>query len=168
MSDLLTRALNPADADAFRTLRLETLISYGEVFAKYYENMVERPADFWAEFCTETPDKCLFGLFDAGRLVGVMGVEKWERDKKERTALWTYAYLQPAYRGQKNAQSLYAAREDWTKNKGGYKRAVLSILEERGRSIDIHAKNGARFLFAESLQWYDGPAATWHWYEKIL
>jgi len=166
MNCFTTKILRAADSEAFRALRLEAVQSFGDIFANYYQNMLGRPDDFWRRFCTETADQCLFGLFDGDRLIGVVGAEKWDKDETGKTALWTYAYLKPEYRGKKLAQELYRAREEWTKKHPRYERAVLSIQEESVRSIEIHEKHGARYLYTEQTRWYDGPSAPWRWYKK--
>jgi len=160
------RILTSSDSEAFRALRLEAVQSFGEIFANYYRNMEARQDDFWRRFCTETEDQCLFGLFGENKLIGVVGVEKWDKDETGKAALWTYAYLKPEYRGRQLASALYRAREEWTKRHSRYERAVLSIQEESVRSIEIHERHGARYLYTEQMRWYDGPPAPWRWYEK--
>jgi RimJ/RimL family protein N-acetyltransferase len=163
-----TRALNVEDATAFRTLRLETLQFYGEIFANYRQEMEKKPLEFWREFCTETGDRCLFGLFILGKLTGVMGAQKWDEDNTGKTTLWSYSYLRPEYRGRGLAASLYQSREKWTKENSRFERAVFYIREESLRSRQIHEKHGAHYLYTKQMQWYDGPWAPWRWYEKQL
>ena len=161
-----TRALKIDDAAAFRVLRLETLQYYGEIFANYHEEMKKKPFEFWRDFCMPTKDKSLFGLFILDKLMGVMGAQKWDEDKTGKTALWSYSYLRPEYRGRGLAASLYKARENWTREHSNYDRAVFYIRDGNNRSRSIHERHEAHYLYTKEMNWYDGPKATWHWFEK--
>src|ERR1019366_6706134 len=97
-------------APAFRDIRLEALKYYGRNFAASYEEEAARPLAAWRSLCEETARRCVIGLFDLGRLVGISAVEPWEEHKPGQTALLRAAYITPAYRGRGLASALFAER----------------------------------------------------------
>lgn len=166
----IARALNANDVTAFRAIRLEALQIDGNIIGPSYEEENKLTDDQWRQRCTETNDSCFFGLFDQDQLIGIMSAKKWDEDKEGRTVLWGSTYLKSEYRGRKIAEKLYKVRLEWTKrNPNQFRRAVFFIHEENIRSREIHEKQGAKYMFTKSMQWWaSGPIALWHWYEKKL
>lgn len=164
---ITTRGLVPSDWQQLRELRLETLSHYGDIYTNYYRAIEIETNYFWKDLCNETDGHCFFGLFILEKLVGAMRVMTWEEDPSGETALWLSAYMKAEYRSRGLARNLYLAREKWTREKG-YKRAVFYILEGNQRSMAIHEKHGARYMYTSEMEWYGGPKAPWRWYEKTL
>lgn len=163
------RKLNANDSAAFKVIRLEALKNEGHLFGPTYEKENAILDDqWWRERCTETLESCMFGLFDkSNRLIGIMGVKKWETDETEETAVWWTAFVRKeGYRGHGFAAKLYEEREKWTKKR--FKRVKFLILESNARSIAIHEKRGAVHTHTELMEWPSRPTVPWRWYEKQL
>jgi RimJ/RimL family protein N-acetyltransferase len=94
----------------------------------------------------------MFGLFEnSATLVGIMGVQRWEKDESGATAVWWTAFVRPAgYRGHGLAAQLYAEREAWTKAR--YQRVRILIRESNTRAIAIHEKHGAVHIQTEFIE----------------
>jgi len=145
------RRLTISDADAFKNLRLYALKTEGRYFSASLEQEASYSAAQWAELCRETPEKCVFGLFDGKRLVGFM----MARRQDENTAYWGSAYIHPDYRGRGPGRSLYALREEWTRERG-FTRAVFNFFDHCSRSRAIHVSRGARYTHTQgNLHWYE-------------
>jgi ribosomal protein S18 acetylase RimI-like enzyme len=92
------RPLSSADAEAFQSLRLEALRNDPSSFASSYEEECDTPLATVAERLTSVPERCVLGAFDAGRLVGMVGIEK-ETMRKLAHKAWIWGmYVTPAAR----------------------------------------------------------------------
>jgi RimJ/RimL family protein N-acetyltransferase len=163
------RKLTASDSAAFKAIRLEALAHEGHLFGPTYEKeSAIADEHWWRERCTETPESCMFGLFDkSNTLIGIMGVKSWEKDATGETAVWWTAFVRKAgYRGRGLAAQLYAEREAWTKAR--YQRVRILIRESNVRAIAIHEKHGAVHTQTELIDWPGRPTVPWRWYEKQL
>jgi GNAT superfamily N-acetyltransferase len=142
------RPLTPHDAPACRDLRLYALRTEEGAFSSTFAKETKFTTQEWADLCTETPDKCLFGLFDDMKLAGVLLAKKWEKDIAGKTVYWGYAYIHPAYRGRGEGKSLYALREAWS-IEHGFSRAVFNFFAHNKRSMEIHISRGAKPTHSE-------------------
>jgi len=161
---MLTRPLNADDVEAYKKLRLHALDTELKKPSETFEQEQKFSDQQWIERCTETPDRCLFGLFDNDRLVGMLLSKKWEGDKSGHTAYWGHAYIHPNYRGHGEGKPLYELREKWS-TEHGFNRAVFSFLDQNRRSMEIHIKRGAKYMYTEHIKCHDGLTEPWHWFE---
>jgi RimJ/RimL family protein N-acetyltransferase len=162
------RPLTPADAPAFRAIRLEALKHDGRYFAASYEAEAARPLDAWRSLCKETTRRCVIGLFDQGRLVGISAVEPWSEDPTGQTALFGSSYLTPRHRGRDLAPPLYAARLQWAVATSSYRRAVVFHREGNSPSKQLNERFGGRYWHTHPMQWADGQTAPGLWYRIDL
>lgn len=165
---ITVRALRENDGNSFRAIRLEALQTDGNYFGTSYEEEGKLTAEQWRQRCRTSVDHCIFGLFDDGKLVGVMEATKWAADKDGKTVLWGSAYLNREYRGQGLAAPLYEARLAWSKQHPDFDTAVFFIREGNKRSTEIHKKQGAEHTHDEPKRWADGTVAVAHWYRTQL
>ena len=161
------RPLTADDAFAFRALRLEAVKRDGRYFATSYEAEATRPLAGWRELCAEVNRRCVLGVFDQGRLVGISALEPWSGDATGASVLLRSSYITPAYRGRGLAKPLFATRLQWAAAHD-YRRAVLFIREGNAASTGLHEQFGARPWFTKPMQWADGKTAPAHWYQIDL
>ncbi len=161
-SEITVRVLNESDAAELRNIRLYCLKTEGELMGPTYESEALRTRAEWQDVARETADKALFGMYDGGRLIGIMRAMRHD----DQTALWGMTYVLPEYRGAGLSAPLYQAREEWSARR--YKRAVCFMREDNRRSRDIHLKHGARFVEARPNSWPGRPPMMWNWYEVRL
>jgi hypothetical protein len=177
VAKFVARALTGKDTPALKELRLKALREERNYFRPAYETEVDFRDDQWRTLCTPKEDHCYFGLFDNGRLIGMMLATKWEGDDTGQTALWGSAYIHPEYRsnnplspyyGRKLGRLMYEVREKWTREHPRFKRSVFYIRERNQRCREIHENKGAEHVYTEPLRPHhkNNPAGPWYWYER--
>jgi ribosomal protein S18 acetylase RimI-like enzyme len=154
MSDLKSvelRRLSRADAEAFRSIRLEGLERHPAAFGASFKDLNNRPASFFADMLDQN---FVLGAEDGDRLLGVAGFQFHEGEKKRhRGTLWGM-YVRDEARGTGVARRLVDgilehARERveeiglsvWSDNPAAialYKSAgfVVTALDARAIKID--------------------------------
>lgn len=162
------RALQSADASAFRAIRLEALKHEGRYFAASYEEEAARPLDAWRALCAETTRRAVLGIFDQGQLVGISAVEPWSEDPSGRTALCGSSYITPTHRGRDLAPALYAVLLQWAAATGSYRRAVVFHREGNWPPKKLTERFGGRHAETRAMQWGDGQTAPGLWYHVDL
>jgi RimJ/RimL family protein N-acetyltransferase len=103
---LTARRLNPADADAYRAIRIEGLTHEPAAFGSTIEEEGGKPADFWT---SRLSNSFMFGLFDGESLVGVAGFYLEGMEKVRHRAHVVGVYLRPAARGKGAGATLLKA-----------------------------------------------------------
>jgi RimJ/RimL family protein N-acetyltransferase len=90
------RTLTPADASACRLLRLEGLRGFATAFASSYEEELDIDTATVAKRLQPTESGAVFGAFDEGTLVGMVGIQRESRLKLRHKALIWGMYVTPA------------------------------------------------------------------------
>lgn len=112
------RRLDPSDAEAFRTLRLEGLAESPKAFGSSPDVASEHDLDLIRARLDPTLDDAVFGAFEDHALVGVIGLQRPTHPKGRHRGHVFGMYVAPASR-----------RE-------GVGRAVLDALIEYARGLD--------------------------------
>jgi RimJ/RimL family protein N-acetyltransferase len=92
------RVLVGSDASAFQRLRLEGLRVSPTAFAASYEEECDLDIGTIAARLPPTSDRAIFGAFDQGSLVGVVGLQRESRRNLRHKALIWGMYVTPAFR----------------------------------------------------------------------
>ena len=100
-----TRRLAAADAEAYRSLRIEGLKLSPASFGSSLAEEIDMPASAWAE---RLDKGFAFGLFDARALVGIAGFYCEGMRNTEHRGQLVGVYLTPAARGRGGADLLIA------------------------------------------------------------
>jgi RimJ/RimL family protein N-acetyltransferase len=92
------RTLQSGDVAVFRAVRLSALQECPTAFSSSYEEECDLPLQRLAERLTPTDDHAVFGAFEAGALVGTVGIQR-ERPRKlaHKAVIWG-VYVVPAFR----------------------------------------------------------------------
>ncbi|HUY68002.1 MAG TPA: GNAT family N-acetyltransferase [Alphaproteobacteria bacterium] len=156
------RPLTADDTATYRMLREEILaMGDGRYFSDSYEREARLSESQWYLWCTETPQHCIFGIFDRDYLIGVMMVTQYG-EPADRKVEWEAIWLDPHYRRQGIARTAYRQIQQWTLDRG-YDRVILYIRADNKRSQDIHRKQGARYGYTKHGEvWADGSIADAH------
>ena len=158
----IIRPLNVGDTAAYRVLRQKILaIGDGRYFSDSYTREAALNEQQWLNWCTETPEHCILGMFDNGHLIGTMMATQLGAPE-ELTVEWEAIWLDPLYRKQGIAKNAYEQVEQWTLDQG-YDRVVLYIRADNARSQEIHRKQGAIYTHTKHNEvWADGSVADTH------
>src|SRR5689334_1246079 len=95
------RPLDPSDAQALQSLRLEALESCPEAFASSYEEEASLPLETVRDRIPSTGLNAIFGAFAEGHLVGMAGFAVQDRIKARHKGVMWGVYVKPERRGQK-------------------------------------------------------------------
>lgn len=104
-SDILIRILEPADAEAFRSLRLEALTVAPEAFGASYEEDVSIPLETMRARLSAGPNT-VFGAFADRALVGMAGFAVHDRVKARHKGVLWGVYVKAEWRGHQVGKGL--------------------------------------------------------------
>lgn len=106
----LIRLLGPADAPAYRPLRLQALRDHPEAFGASHEDEAARSLEITARRLDGGPLNCVFGAFAGGDLVGTAGFIVPDRSAKSRhKGRLVGVHVAPAHRSHGLGRALVAA-----------------------------------------------------------
>ncbi len=128
-SGVVGRPLDPSEWPAFRDLRLDALRTERWAYASTHDDEASTPPAEW-EATIAGPDRQVFGLFDAGRLVGIAAVFAWREDPLGETAVFGMSFIRPEYRGRGLWKILNEMRLTWVAANG---RFTSIVTGHRGR-----------------------------------
>jgi ribosomal protein S18 acetylase RimI-like enzyme len=102
------RRLGPADAQAHRTIRLESLRLHPEAYSSSFEDEVGWPLTVFAERLAAPPPNATFGGFHGETLVGVVRLYVPAASKQRHRGHIVGVYVDAAHRRSGLAQNLMA------------------------------------------------------------
>jgi len=135
-ADMEVRRLTPADAPAYRALRLRALWEYPQAFTSSHAEDEKLPLAA-TEQRLDSSHRRFWGAFAGGDLVGMVGLDRETRPKSQHKA---------------TVVGMYVAHEQTGRGIG---RALLEALVEDARAWGLellvltvtHAESGARRLY---------------------
>jgi GNAT superfamily N-acetyltransferase len=114
------------------------------------------------------PADLVFGLFDAGHLIGITAVFRSREDPSGETALLGMSFIAPEYRGRGLSRLLYKARLEWIRTKGLFKRVVVSHRASNGASRRAIERHGFLPTRCAARIWPDGITEDEIFYEMRI
>jgi RimJ/RimL family protein N-acetyltransferase len=106
------RRLTPADATAYRALRLQGLREEPTAFAAGYDEELAFPLSKYEGWLNAPPDRGTLGAFDGDALVGIVTLGREERHKLAHKALIVGLYVHRDCRKRGIARALVASALD--------------------------------------------------------
>ncbi len=146
---MIIRRLVKADAALFQSLRLRGLVEEETAFASSYEEECERPlADIESQLSAEG-EGAIFGAFEAGHLLGVVGLQR-ERLKKlsHKGYLWGM-YIAPEARAQGLGTRLLQAALDHAWNGLGLAQVNLGVRTGNDAALRVYTALGFEIFGTE-------------------
>jgi GNAT superfamily N-acetyltransferase len=168
-ANLVIRPLTADDSRAYRAIRQKILdIGDGKYFSDSYTREKQLLTEQeWRDWCTETREHCIIGIFTGEELVGVMMITM-QGAAGSRIAEWEATWLDPRYRKYGIAKLAYEKVHQWTLD-NGYQYAVVFIRDENIRSRDIRLKQGFVYMYTKPDEvWADGSIGRAHCYVLAL
>jgi len=138
------RVLLPADADAYRELRLRALREHPEAFSSSFEEALADAARWSADRLGASPEQAtiLGAVTPDGVLCGMVGVERLPRAKERHKAHLYGMYVVPEHAGQGIGRRLLEAAVarcvDWR----GVEQIQLSVTGGNERAQRLYAGTG--------------------------
>ena len=163
------RHATPADAVAFRELRLEALQDSPVAFSADYQQNLNHPAKYWEDRLTmEADEASIFLAEHEGKLIGKTGIARGGSLKTRHSAWIWGVYVTPEWRGLRIAEELINSCSTWAKARKillvklgvaatntsairCYERCGFSTYGIEPRAIFYDGKSYDEFLMSRSL-----------------
>ena len=158
------RLLTPADAEAYHVVRLAALNEEPAAFGSRAED--EPNVADTAERLAAGDDRCLFGAFQEGQLVGIVRLSRYSAPNEKHRAYLGGLYVLPAFRRSGSGRSLVLAALDRAASVSGLRRINLSVVTEQTAAIRLYQSLGFRTYgterdtFSRAGRFYDEHLMT--------
>ena len=136
------RALRPEDAAAFQALRLQGLLECPSAFASSHGEEAGTPLASVAERLAVQDDRAIFGAFDAGVPVGIVGVQRESLRKLAHKAHVWGVYVAPSARGAGTGRALLAAALGFAASGLGVRQVTLGVNDRNAAAIALYRSLG--------------------------
>ena len=137
------RQLTPADAAAYRSLRLAGLRAFPHAFRPDVEEALEQPLS-WAEKRLAKAGEYWFGAFDGARLVGAVCLRTQDGKKIRHSASLNALVVDPERQRQGIARSLVAHLIEFARSLGYLRQLTLTVHEGNTRAEQLYDAFGFR------------------------
>lgn len=138
MTSLSIRRLGPADAAAYREIRLEGLERHPEAFGSTYEDEAKLSLDDFVRRVTEVPT---FAAERDGRLLGLVGLARESGIKRRHRGTLVRMYVRPEARGSGAADALVEAVLDHARAEG-LDAVLLAVITEADAARRLYDRHG--------------------------
>lgn len=160
------RPLMSDEWEMLRNIRLRALSLHPYYFAWTAQKAAAQPESFWRDYLTGDR-KCVFGLFDRGKLIGITGVFTHCDYPDGKTADFGMSFIESDYRGQKLSRLLYQSRIDWARE-NNFDRIIVAHHIENKASKHANQHFAFRYISEHMHDWPDGSRAIELIYELKL
>jgi ribosomal protein S18 acetylase RimI-like enzyme len=142
------RRLEPADASAYRALRLRGLKAHPDAFTSSFEEENEcAPGDTGRRLAADSP-VAMWGAFEGEELVGVFGFSRESRFKNRHKATLIGMYVAPEHAGCGIGRALVDAVLTDAR-RSGIELAVLTVTAGNERARALYARAGFQSIGIE-------------------
>jgi RimJ/RimL family protein N-acetyltransferase len=158
------RLLTPDDAAAFVALRRDALTSHPLVFAASLEDDRGLSLELMRASLADVESSAIFGAFEAGALVGIVGAHRAEKLKmRHKVDVWGM-YVAPGARGRGVGDALLRAVIDHCRSWPGVLQIHLSVTEAATAAARLYERAGFREWGREprALLWDGRPVDERH------
>jgi ribosomal protein S18 acetylase RimI-like enzyme len=136
------RRLGPADARAFRALRLRGLREHPEAFTSGHDEDLQQPLQV-ARARLESPLFASWGGFEGVELYGIVGLERETRAKNRHKGTVVGMYVAPEVTGQGVGKALLLAVLAHARAEG-LGSLVLTVTENNAAAVGLYQSVGFR------------------------
>jgi ribosomal protein S18 acetylase RimI-like enzyme len=132
------RALRPEDAAVFQALRLQGLLECPTAFASSHAEEVGTALTTVAERLAAQDDRAVVGAFDAGVLVGIVGLQRESMRKLAHKAHVWGVYVAPPARGAGTGRAMLEAALGFAASSLGVRQVTLGVNEQNAAAIALY------------------------------
>lgn len=158
-SNISTRVLTPADAEAYRSVRLCALNEWPPAFGSL-PNMEPNLAET-AVRLAESEDRCFFGAFQGKQLLGIIRLSRYEATNEKHRAYLAGLYVLPNFRRRGCGRALVGKALHRATMTSGIRRVNLTVVTQQKNAIRLYRSFGFRIYgteqetFVKDGQYYD-------------
>jgi ribosomal protein S18 acetylase RimI-like enzyme len=136
------RRLNPSDASAFQTLRLQALRECPSAFSSSYEEEYETPITVIAGRLAPESGRDMFGAFSGTELVGTVGFGREEALKLAHKGFIRGMYVSAPFRNQGIGRQLVSHALEHAASLSGVRQVTLTVTASNLAAIALYKKMG--------------------------
>jgi RimJ/RimL family protein N-acetyltransferase len=136
------RVLVAEDAAAFQSLRLSALKECPTAFSSSYEEECDIPLSRVAERIAPAPGHAILGAFDAGGLVGTVGLHRERARKLAHKAVIWGVYVAPSFRKRGLGRRLLESALTHAASMPGLRQVTLGANAANSASIALYRSVG--------------------------
>jgi len=128
--NITIRKLTPDDAEQYRGCRLDALLNAPSAFASSYEEEETSTKEMLRERFREMMDSgenAFIGAFDGELLIGLTGIAREDRQKRNHKMIIFSVFVRPEYQGKKVGSQLIEAAISHARKVEGIERIELSV-----------------------------------------
>ena len=154
----------PTDAAAYRQVRLRALEEVPPAFGSLPED--EPDLVQTAARLAPGDDRCFFGAFQGGRLIGVVRLSRYEASNEKHRAYLGGLFVLPDFRGAGHGRALVQAALNRAADSPGLRRVNLSVVAQQETAIRLYQSFGFHLYgtepetFSKHGQFYDEHLMT--------
>jgi ribosomal protein S18 acetylase RimI-like enzyme len=142
--ELLIRRLTPADAGAYRALRLRGLAEHPDAFTSSAEDEAKKSlAATEARIAPDSPD-AVFGAFAGAVLAGVVGLAREARAKNRHKATVFGMYVAPEFARRGVGRALIRHVVAVAQREPGLEQLVLTVTQTNDAARALYESEGFR------------------------
>lgn len=165
LSSVSVRVLTPADAEAYRSVRLRALHEQPPAFGSLPEaepNLSETAARL-----AESDERCFFGAFQGDQLIGIIRFSRYSAPNEKHRAYLAGLYVLPPFRRHGCGQALVREVLSRAANAPGIRRVNLTVVIQQEAAIRLYQSFGFRIYgtepetFSRDGQFYDEHLMTY-------
>jgi len=136
------RRLGPADAGAYRALRLRGLAEHPDAFTSSFEEDSRKPAAALEARLAADGEEAVFGAFVDGTLVGVVGLAREKRVKNRHKATVFGMYVAAERGGRGIGRALLDHLLAAARRQDGLRQLVLTVTAGNAAAVALYANAG--------------------------
>jgi RimJ/RimL family protein N-acetyltransferase len=136
------RVLVPADAEAYRSVRLCALREKPPAFGSLPE--VEPSLSETAARLLESDDRCFFGAFQGEQLIGIIRLSRYSSPNEKHRSYLGGLYVLPSFRCHGCGRALVREALNRATNTSGIRRVNLTVVTQQEAAIRIYQSFGFR------------------------
>lgn len=140
---IVVRKIQPHESLHYRSIRLACLRTAPDNFGSTYEEEMSNPKLKFETYIEQEHDECfMFGAFDNGNLIGIVGFERVERQRARHRGEVVQMYVDAAYRGQNIGEQLLRGLIEQAFSVQGVEQLQLSVIARNHAAITLYEKIG--------------------------
>jgi RimJ/RimL family protein N-acetyltransferase len=169
MTNITYRVLYPADASAYRALRLEALQNNPNGFGTTYEEESIKPKLAFENYIEQqTPGKFIAGAFDGETLMGICGFAGDDTKRNRHKGTIIQMYVRPAYSGRRIGLALLQATMNAAFALPGVEQLVLGVVTANIRAVKVYEQAGFETLGTQRNYFKDEDGSYLHQQFMVL
>jgi ribosomal protein S18 acetylase RimI-like enzyme len=158
------RRLVPEDLQAYRTIRLQSLLEEPIAFGSSHEQESAQPLQYFADHLAPDSDRILLGAFQADSLIGIVGLSRETSIKEQHRAFLRAMFVSADHRGKGIGQLLMTEAIAIANAMTGLRQITLSVTASNVAALSLYRRNG----FLEYGRLPEALCVQGRYYDEIL